>query len=183
LLNNATIRTNLKRTGFAFIGLLLIAVIAMSFVELWVIYGTDKIPGFGAVQVGAQGLPGPSQRGAFLILDPSASARFPSTALELLATTEPGVVDAESGAHVYPSELKSVVVQSAVVGGPAEYRVYPIGEQTAGPVKAVPLPGGRAMMIAPESGVWAPGNYIVDVPADGMFGGRTYYQFYIDAEK
>lgn len=164
-------------------GLLVLAVLFMSFLELWVIYGTDKISGFGAIQANSEGLPGPDQRGGFLLLSDAATARFPSKILELLATTEPGVVDAESGAHVFPSELKSVLVQSAVVGEPGEYRVYRIGDDRQDTMKAVRQPGGRSMLIAPESGTWTPGNYIVDVPAEGMFGGRTYYQFYIDAQK
>jgi hypothetical protein len=38
------------------------------------------------------------------------------------------------------------------------------------------------MLITPENGKWADGVYTVDIPADGMYGGRTYFQFYVDPE-
>ena len=47
-------------------------------------------------------------------------------------------------------------------------------------MKTARQPGGKVMLIQPESGTWQPGSYLVDIPAEGMFGGRTYYQFYID---
>ena len=37
--------------------------------------------------------------------------------------------------------------------------------------------------IEPELGRWEPGAYLVDIPAEGMFGGRTYYQFFVDNEQ
>lgn len=176
-------KRRLKRAGLISVGLLTVAVVVLSFVQLWVIYGAGDMQAYGAVLPDASGLPGPDQRGAFLVLNDVHSGQFPSNIVQLLATTDPGVVSPEEGAHLVPSELKGVLVQSAIVGEPSDYRVYEIGTQDQAAMKATKQPGGRAMLVVPANGRWEPGAYIVDVPAEGMFGGRTYYQFYIDEPK
>jgi hypothetical protein len=173
----------LRRTGYVIIGLLTLAMIVLSFVELWVINNTDSIQAYGAVQPNEAGLPNPNERAAFLVLSDNHSAQYPSNLLELLATTEAGVVDPTQGAHLQPNELKQVLVQTSVVGELTDYRVYRIGVETPDKMNVVRQEGGRAVTVEPANGKWEPGAWLVDVPAEGMFGGRTYYQFFVDPAK
>src|SRR4051812_32173676 len=154
--------------------------IALSFVEVWVTGTTDNIQAFGAIQPNSQGLPNPDEHAAFLMLNDKHSAQFPSNLVELLAVTDPGVVDTTQGAHLQPSELKSVFVQTEVAGDVSEYHVYRIGVEPLDQMKVTRDAGGRSVTVVPQNGQWAPGAYLVDVPAEGMFGGRTYYQFFVD---
>lgn len=165
-----------------FIGLLTASVLVLSLVQAWVINTANDVAAYGVVQADARGWPDPDQRGAFLMLADKHNSLYPSNLIELLATTEPGVVDTKAGAHLIPSELKSVLVQSAILNEGSEYRVYRIGEPDQEEMKTTRQPGGKVMIIVPQDGVWKPGAYLVDIPSEGMFGGRTYYQFYVDEQ-
>jgi hypothetical protein len=105
---------------------------------------------------------------------------FHGNLVELLATTQPGVVDRTVGVHLRPEDLYAVLIQSAVIGEPGEYRVYRLFQQDPEELNYSRQPGGRVLIITPRDGIWDAGDYIVDIPAEGMFGGRIYYQFYID---
>jgi hypothetical protein len=174
-------RARLKTIFFVVMGILTVSMVLLSFVELWVLNTTQDITAYGAVQATDQGLPPPDQRGAFLVLNDAHSKLYPGNLVELLATTEPGVVDTKAGAHVAPAELKSVLVQSAILNEGSDYKVYRIGEGVQDPMNTIRQPGGKVMIITPVSGTWKPGSYLVDIPSEGMFGGRTYFQFYVDA--
>jgi len=178
-------RARLRRAVCIFLGVLALAVFALSLVQLWVLYTAKDVQAYGAVQADERGWPPADQRGAFLVLADQHNPLYPSNLIELLATTELGVVDSQAGAHVVPKELKSVLVQSAILNEGKEYRVYryDVPDQEQKPMKATRQPGGRVMIIEPADGTWDPGSYLVDIPAEGMFGGRTYYQFYVDAVK
>src|SRR4051812_13488741 len=165
-----------------FIAFLTVTMVALSFVQVWMVYNTDKMLAYGSAVANQQGLPGDDKRGAFLVLNPNHSAAFSEDLVELLAVTDPGVVDDTAGAHLQPSELKQVLVQSAILSDPDQYRVYRIGYPETDPFKYTREPGGKVLRIEPENGVWQPGPYQVDIPAEGMFGGRTYYQFYVDGD-
>ena len=183
MINNPSLRRRLKITGYTFVGFLVVSVFAMSLLEVWVMFNTDHINAYGAILPESTGLPNSDQRGAFLLLNDTHSPQFPSNWLQLLATSEPGVVDTTEGAHLLPSDLKYVYVQSEVIGEPSEYRVYRIGVDTPDQMKVNRITGGRSLTVEPQNGVWQPGAYLVDIPTEGMFGGRQYFQFFIDPQK
>ena len=173
----------LKRAFYVSIGLLMATVLILSVVQAWVIYTANDVVAYGVVQADEKGWPPADQRGAFLMLAEKHNPLYPGNLIELLATTEPGVVDQKAGAHLVPTELKSVLVQSAILNEASEYRVYRIGEPDQEAMTATRQPGGKVMIFEPQSGAWVPGAYLVDIPSEGMFGGRTYYQFYVDEQK
>jgi hypothetical protein len=175
-------RPRLRRLGLIVIGVLTLTMIALTFVQAWVVSTAENPQAYGAVAADQRGWPDSDQRGAFLMLNEPHSAAYPGNLVELLATTEPGVVDEKSGAHVLPAELKAVLVQSAIVGESRDYRVYRIGEPELDAMDVARQPGGKVMIITPSGGGWQPGAYLVDVPSEGMFGGRTYFQFYVDGK-
>lgn len=172
----------IRRGVYIFLGLLTAAVVALSFVQIYVLYTVPNVQGYGSIQATESGLPPEDQRGAFLVLNEHENPAFAGNLVQLLATTEPGVVSSEEGAHVRPSELKSLLIQAAALNEPQDYRVYRVGVHEPDALKKERQPGGRVMLIMPENGKWADGVYTVDIPADGMYGGRTYFQFYVDPE-
>jgi hypothetical protein len=178
---SATWRTRLKRTFLVVIGILMVLMVTLSFVELWVLNTAKDVTAYGAVEANDKGWPQGDQRGAFLMLNQPHSPKYPSDLVELLATTDPWVVDEAAGAHVTPAELNTLLVQSAIVGDGSEYRVYRNGEPEQVPTNAIRQRGGKVMIIEPKDGPWKPGAYLVDIPSEGMFGGRTYFQFYVDS--
>lgn len=157
--------------------------ITLTFVEAWVLSMAPDIPAYGASPADQRGWPRSDRRGAFLMLNEPHNPKYAGNLIELLATTEPGVVDSATGAHLLPAELKSVLVQSAILNEGNAYRVYRIGESEQDKMTTERQPGGKVMLIQPADGSWEPGAYLVDVPSEGMFGGRTYYQFYVDEAK
>src|SRR5262245_60936275 len=157
--------------------------IALSFMELWVLNTTTDMSAYGSVAADANGFPANDQRGAFVVLNENHNPLYQGNLLMLLATTEPGVVDSTQGAHLISSDIKALLVQSSALNEPSDYRVYRIGEATTDPMKYERQPGGKDLLITSQSGVWQPGAYMLDIPADGMFGGRNYYQFFVDPEK
>jgi hypothetical protein len=158
-------------------------VMVLSFVQLWVLSSTESFDAYGLVPADERGWPEADKRGAFLLLNPGHDPKYQGDLVSLLATTEPGVVDEQSGAHFAPTDIKTVLIQSAVVGDGSDYRVYRIGEVEQQEMRASRQPGGKVMLIEPAGGPWEPGAYLVDVPSEGMYGGRTYYQFYVDPAK
>jgi hypothetical protein len=173
-------RPRLRKIGLITIGVLTLAMIVLSFVQVWLVSTTDNVQAYGVAPADTRGWPDADKRGAFLMLNEPHSAAYPGNLVELLATTEPGVVDEKSGAHVLPRELKAVLVQSAILGEGKDYRVYRIGEPELDKMNTARQSGGKVMIVTPADGTWKPGAYLVDVPSEGMFGGRTYYQFYVD---
>jgi hypothetical protein len=178
---SATWRTLLKRTFLVLIGILTVTMVTLSFVQLWVLYTAKNVTAYGAVEANDKGWPKGDRRGAFLMLNQTHNPKYPSNLVELLATTDPWVVDEAAGAHVTPAELNSLLVQSAIVSEGGEYRVYRNGDSEQIPTNAIRQRGGKVMIIEPKDGVWKPGVYLVDIPSEGMFGGRTYFQFYVDS--
>ncbi len=160
--------------------MLILVVFILTLVQLWVLYSTNSFPGYGEILANDQGLPAPDQRGAFLVLKEGHGGGFQGNLIALLATTDAGVIDADSGAHLHSNDLSHILVQSAAFGDGSEYRVYRLGEQDNQSMDNLIQPGGKTMYIQPKNGVWLPGNYVVDTPSEGMFGGRTYFEFYID---
>ncbi len=169
-----------RRAGYILIAFLILVVFVLSLVQIWFMFTTTEIPGFGSIRADERGLPPADQRGAFLLLNEDNSSDYPGPILQLLATTEPGVVDQISGAHLRPGDIDAVYVQSAAVSEGADYRVYQIGDVPQSKMKVERQQGGKAISIRPADSTWKPGAYIVDIPSDGMFGGRTYFQFYVD---
>ena len=169
-----------RRSGYIFIAFLILVVLVLSFVQVWFMYTTTEVPAYGSIRADERGLPPADQRGAFLLLNEEHSSDYAGQVLQLLATTQPGVVDQASGAHLLPTDIDAVYVQSSAVSEGADYRVYQIGDVAQSDMKVERQPGGKAISIRPTDAIWKPGAYIVDVPSEGMFGGRTYYQFYVD---
>jgi len=178
----AVMPRTLTKVMYVIIGVLMLVAIALSFVQLWVLYTAPDIAAYGSIQSNERGWPASDQRGAFVVLNEEHSPNYPGTLVALLATSSPGVVDETAGAHFLPSDVKSVLIQSAVIGEGSEYRVYRIGEVEQDEMRHTRQPGGRVMTIEPKDGTWDPGAYVVDAPSEGMFGGRTYYQFYVDPQ-
>jgi hypothetical protein len=178
--------SGLRRFGYVAVAVMIMAVLGMSIAQM-IIYGFGpNPPAYGSVLPDANGWPQEDKRGAFLSLFPNGQAeeRFKSTLVELLATTQAGVVDTESGAHLYPDDIAQILIQSAAVGEPTDYIVYRRGAEggaTYVPMKHAKQPGGKRLIMQLASGRWEPGSYIIDVPAEGMFGGRTYFHFFVDA--
>jgi hypothetical protein len=163
------------------LGILGLAMFIMSLVQVWVLLTVEDPSGFGGVAANSAGLPASDQRGAFLKLAPGHDPAYVTDLVQLLTTTEAGVINPSVGAHVKPGDLDAVLLQSANISTEVtDYRVYIIADATDYPMKYDRAAGGKTLTIKPESGVWKPGAYQVDVPSEGMFGGRDYYQFYID---
>ena len=170
----------LRKVGYAIIAFLILVVFILSLVQLWFMYSTSDVQAYGSIRPDARGLPPADQRGAFLLLNESSDAAYPGTLLQLLATSQPGVVDELSGAHLRPEDVNAVYVQSAAVSEGGDYRVYRLGQPEQDEMTVERQAGGKAVVIRPVNAKWEPGAYIVDIPSDGMFGGRTYFQFYVD---
>jgi hypothetical protein len=173
----------IRRWVYIFLGALTLAMVALSLVQLWVLFTVDNMTAYGSVPAGANGLPDPNQAGAFIILNDEHNAMYQGNLIELLATSDPGVVDPTQGAHLHSAEIKSLLVQSAELGDTTDYRVYRIGVADSDPMKYTPISGNKLLYITPQSATWAPGDYLIDIPAEGMFGGRTYYQFFVDPDQ
>jgi hypothetical protein len=170
----------MRKFGYIAIGILAFAVMALAVVQPLVFGFAANPPAYGFVQTDSNGNPQEDKRGAFIILYPTGSNRFPSDTIELLATTRPGVVDQESGVHLYPDEIAHILVQTASAGEPSDYQVQRAGSETIEPLKFARQPGGKQVIMRRESGEWQPGLHIVNVPSEGMFGGRTFFHFYVD---
>ena len=177
---SVTWRTRLKRTFLVVMGILMLSMITLSFVQLWVLNTAKNVTAYGSVEADDRGWPKGDERGAFLMLNQPHNPKYPSDLVELLATTDPWVVDEAAGAHVTPAELNSLLVQSAILSEGSEYRVFRNGESEQIPTNTFRQRGGKVMIIEPKDGAWKPGAYLVDIPSEGMFGGRTYFQFYVD---
>jgi len=182
-INRVTGNPKIRRGVYIFLGILALVMVALSFVQLWVLFTVDDMTAYGSVQAGANGLPNPDESGAFIILNNEHNPTYEGNLIELLATSDPGVVDPSQGAHLHSSDIKSLLVQSAQLGDAPDYRVYRIGVADSDPMKYSPVPGNKLLYITPQSATWAPGNYLIDIPAEGMFGGRTYYQFFVDPDQ
>ncbi len=169
-----------RKVGYAFIGIMTIAMVALSIIQP-LMFGAEDLPAFGSIPADGRGLPADDKRGAFLILNEPHRPQYPGDIVELLATIEAGVVDEQSGAHLLPNEIKSILIQTAAVSESSDYRVYRFGVEEDQRMKFSRDPGGKLLYIVNTNGSWKPGNYIVDIPSEGMFGGRTYYQFYVDS--
>ena len=162
-----------------------VAVVGLSIFQVWMLSTADIAVTTVGVQADEQGMPPADKRGAFLALEGGESnPLYRSNLVELLATTEPGVIDETRGGHFAPDEIERVLIQSAVISREtADYRVYRLGVEEEQKMRQSRQPGGKLLIIEPELGRWEPGAYLVDIPAEGMFGGRTYYQFFVDNEQ
>ncbi|HET6314766.1 MAG TPA: hypothetical protein VFH60_13100 [Chloroflexia bacterium] len=171
-----------RKPVYIVLGILGLAMFIMSLVQVWVLLTVEDPSGFGAVQADSEGMPATDQRGAYLMLKPDHDPAFPSGLIKLLTTTQAGVIDPTVGAHVTPADLDAVLLESSNISTEvSDYRLYIIADQVEYPMKYDRATGGKSLQIRPASGVWRPGAYQLDVPSDGMFGGRDYYQFYVDA--
>jgi hypothetical protein len=160
-------------------GLMIAAVLALSAYQIWVMNFGPDAPAYSLVIAGPDNLPPGDARGAYLQLDGATNQRYPTNLVALLETETPGVVAPEQAPHVAPNELRAVVIRQSVIADSADYRVYRIAAETY-PMGYERLPTGTMIRVFPEDGVWRPGNYIVDIPANGTFGGRSYYSFMVD---
>jgi hypothetical protein len=182
---STTIGRRLKHFYFGLVGLMAVAVLGLSLLQVWILSTADIAITTKGVQVDERGLPPADKRGVFLALKGGASnPLYMSNLVELLATNEPGVIDEERGGHFAPNEIERLLIQSAVISREtSDYRVYRIGVEEKQKFKHTRQPGGKVLFIEPEAGRWEPGSYLIDIPAEGMFGGRTYFQFYVDNQQ
>ena len=160
-------------------GLMIAAVLTLSAYQVWVMNFGPDAPAYSLVIADQNNLPPGDARGAYLQLDGATNRRYPTNLVALLETQTPGVVAPEQSPHVAPNELRAVVVRQSVLAESEAYRVYRVAAE-AYPMTVERLPGGTMGRIYPQDGVWRPGNYLVDIPANGTFGGRSYYSFMVD---
>ncbi len=178
---NAVLRY--RKPVYIVLGILAFLMVAMSFVEFWVLNNAPDVSSYGSIAASANGFPPADQKGAYLLLNEGHDPQYAGNLVALLSLSEPGVVSDTQGAHLLSKELKGVLVQADVVGDGSEYRIYRIGDPVVDPLNYERQPGGKDMIIKPQSGIWKAGAYVVDIPSAGMFGGRDYFQFYIDPDK
>jgi len=167
---------------YIFIGALAVAMLALSFVQIWVLFTVNDMQAYGSVPANASGMPNPDESGAFIILNDDHDPVYEGDIIELLALTDP-VVDPSEGAHLVPSEIKSILIQSAELGSPTDYQVTRLDNSDPVPVKYDEKPGNTLLYITPAAGQWPPGDYMLQIPSEGMFGGLTYFQFFVDPQK
>jgi hypothetical protein len=170
--------TRWRKWGYILVGILTFAVLTLAVAQPLLFGFASNPQAYGFVQTDAKGNPQEEKRGAFIVLFPTDTNRFPSTTIELLATNRPGVVDEVSGVHLYPGEIAQILIQTASAGEPTDYRIYRSGAPV--PIRVARQPGGKQVILRLQSGDWEPGAYILDIPAEGMFGGRTFFHFYVD---
>jgi hypothetical protein len=182
LINSITSNPKIRRGVYIFLGLLTLIMLALSFMQIWVMLTVSDMTAYGSVAAGPNGLPSQDQSGAFIILNNEHSPIYQGNLVELLAVTDP-VVDPSEGAHLASHEIKSVLIQSSELGDPADYRVIRMDNSDPVAVKYDKQPGNKLLYITPQSGEWAAGDYVLQIPSEGMFGGLTYFQFFIDPEK
>lgn len=158
---------------------MILAVLGLSAYQVWVMNFGPDAPAYSLVIADQNNLPPGDARGAYLQLDGATNQRYPTNLVALLETQTPGVVAPEQAPHLAPNELRAVVIRQSVIADNSDYRVYRVAADpyTMG---AERLPGGTMIRVFPEDRVWRPGNYIVDIPANGTFGGRSYYAFIVD---
>lgn len=170
-----------RKPVYIALGILGLAMFIMSLVQVWVLLTFEDPAGYGAVQSNSEGMPASDQRGAYLRLRPGHDPTYVTDLVKLLTTTEAGVIDPTVGAHVKPGDIDAVLLQSSNISTEVtDYRLYIIADPEEYPIAYERETGGKSLLMRPRSGVWKPGAYQVDVPSDGMFGGRDYYQFYVD---
>lgn len=173
----------IQKLGYIIIAILIFAVLALAIVQLVIFSMAENVPAYGSVPADSRGWPAEDKRGAFLLLNQPHNPDYAGDLLELLATTQAGVVDEKSGAHLLPGEIKSILIQTAAMSENSAYRVNRLGVVEDQQMVYKRQPGGKVLLIENGAGAWAPGTYIVDVPSEGMFGGRTYFQFYVDSSR
>lgn len=163
-------------------GTMLLTMIVLSIIQIYVLFTTEEMSAYSSIPALPNGWPRDDQRGAFLILKDGTSDGFDGNLVQLLAVTSAGVVDEAEGAHMRPSNLQSILVQTAAAYEARDYRVERLGDPEPGEMDVQIQTGGKVLLIAPFSGIWKPGHYVVDIPMDGMDGGRLYFEFFVDKE-
>lgn len=182
MINNSSFIRRLSKPVYIFIAFLFVVALILSGIQVWVLLTWD-ISGYSSIPATNMGLPPADQNGAFLALNQPHNPKYVGDLVQLLATTEPGVVTPEAGAHLLSREIKGVLVQSDALSENAQYRVYLMDNGIPAsqlPMSYTAVKAGTIMLIQPQSGQWMPGAYLVDIPSAGMFGGRDYYEFYVD---
>lgn len=170
----------LKRVLMISSGILILAVFALTLYEVYVINFGPDAGAYSFIVPDEGNLPPADARGAFLQLS-ATTTRYGTPLIGLLETETPGVIAPEQAFHVAPSELLAVAIRQSAIADGGDYRVYRLTE-TAYPMGQERLPSGTVLRVFPQDGHWLPGNYIVDIPANGTFGGREYYAFVVDEQ-
>lgn len=181
-LNKVTTNNKVRVVVYGLMGLMAVTMLGLMVVQLYIQATTQDMFAYSSIPSEENGWPREDQRGAFLILNPEHNPQYEGNLVQLLAVTDAGVVNENEGAHLLPSELQSILIQTAAMYEPSSYRVYRIGDPEDGEMLVQPQPSGKVLLIAPKTKIWKPGAYVVDIPMDGMDGGRLYFQFYIDKE-
>ncbi len=158
--------------------IMILAVFAMSLYEVYIINFGPDAGAYSFVVPDEGNLPPADARGAFLQITGDTS-RYGTNLIALLETETPGVITPEQAFHVKPTELSAVTIRQSAIADNGDYRVYRIAADEY-PMGQERLPSGTVLRLFPQSGPWLPGNYIVDIPANGTFGGREYYAFVVD---
>lgn len=161
------------------LGLLMIT---LQFVQIWFGFTVSDISGYASIPAEQNGWPRSDQRGAFLVLNSDHSGTYQSNLVQLLAVSEPGAVPSDNAPHFKPNDIQSILVQSAALGEPSDYVVYRDDTNINEELKFDRQPGGKVLLLTPHLVRLQPGAYQMIIPADGMFGGSTFFQFYVDAE-
>jgi hypothetical protein len=162
------------------VGILILAVFALSLYQIYVINFGPDAGAFSFVVPDEGNLPPADARGAFLQLS-AETTQYGTQLIGLLETETPGVISPEQAFHVKPDALVAVAIRQSAIADNADYRVYRVAADSY-PMGQERLPSGTVLRVFPEDGHWLPGNYIVDIPANGTFGGREYYTFVVDEQ-
>ena len=181
-LNKVTGNSKIRLGVYLLMGFMGLTMLVLSFVQIYVLFTTQEMSAYSSIPAEPNGWPRGDQRGAFLLLNENHSANYEGNLIQLLAVTLPGVVSETEGAHLRSSDLQSILIQTASMYEARDYRVERIGDPDPGEMIVEPQPGGKVLLIVPGTGIWKPGAYVVDIPVEGMDGGRVYFQFYIDKE-
>jgi hypothetical protein len=162
-------------------GVLILGVFGLTIYEIWFMNFGPDAAAYSYVVADPGNMPPEDARGAFLQLNAATNKRYPSNLIGLTETEEPGVISTTQAIHILPSEMDAVIVRQAAIADGSEYRVYPLAADSY-PMTADTLSNGVMIRIYPTAGHWRPGFYMVDIPANGTFGGREYYSFVVDEE-
>src|SRR5829696_8871781 len=102
MVNTTSAKMSLPRKlGYIAVGIMAFGVLVLSLVQPF-IFSMVEVPGYASILPDGRGLPADDKRGAFLVLNEPHNLAYPGSLLELLATSQAGVVDENAGAHLLP---------------------------------------------------------------------------------
>lgn len=103
---------------------------------------------------------------------------------ELLPVTEGRLTAPLGVANFAPGTVKWIVVSGSIyLSDSRQYRIYKLyrdgdgSDEIPARLENVQIGEDKVVRFAPQTGTFEPGAYLIDIPTDGMLGGRTYAYF------